>query len=72
MEKEHTPAKTTQGRTTFRFTQADATEALIEWLARNFVEVPDGRTYVEQWTITLIVVDHPDPPPTRKDVKNET
>lgn len=71
MEQEHTPAKSTQARTIFRFTRTEAAEALVEWLAKNGAKVPDGRVYAEPWTIVLVIVDHDDPPPTRKDVNDE-
>lgn len=71
MEKERTPAKTKQARTMFSFTQAETTEALVEWLVKNGHEVPDGKAYADQWAATLIVVEHPDPPPARKDVGDE-
>lgn len=66
MEKEHIPAKTTPGRTVFRFTQAEITEALLEWLAAREEDVPNGRVNVTPWVAVLTVVA-PAPPPTRKD-----
>lgn len=46
MEKDHTPAKCQANRTVFRFTQAEAIEALANWLDRRGEEVPQGKMSV--------------------------
>ena len=70
MKIDHTPAEIRLNRTVFRFTKAEAIEALIMGLSRMGKLVPEGKsaiwhpsTLIEgDWEVSL-VVDHPDPPP---------